>query len=196
MRTRFEGRGRSARAPGRAAPLVIVAVLALAGCDKGDWFPFERTARELFNGWDMWDTAAVSPHKTPMPPSPAGVVPVGGRLQTYDRAAAELARLDLAARRARGQLAYRRYCHHCHGPAGDGRSIVGESFAPSIPDLRAVTQTDRELFDVIMGGGGNMLPLASTLSALEAVLTISHVRALAGAPSRPVYAPKDTAPVR
>lgn len=170
---------------------------SLGGCDWGDWFPFERTARTLFNGWDMWDTAAVSPHQVPMPAVPPGTVPFGG-LQGYTQARAELERMGAAARRAKAALAYRRYCHHCHGANGDGRIIVGESFTPAPPDLRApdVQQlADDDLHGIVMEGGGKMIPLRGTLTPLEAQLAISHMRTLASAPSRPFLPPRDEAPI-
>ena len=59
-----------------AAALAVLAALALAGCDRGDWAgSVERVAREAVNGWDMWETDAVQPHEKPMPPSVSGSAP-------------------------------------------------------------------------------------------------------------------------
>ena len=178
--------------------LACAAALALVACDRGDWFPFERTFRALFNGWDMWSTAAVSPHGQPMPPVPEGAVPVGG-LRRYEAARAGLDALPAAEKAAGGALAWRRYCHHCHGPNGDARIIVGESFSPAIPDLRlpaAQGRTDREIYDQVQRGGAVMIPLDDTVTPLETLLAIRHLRSLASAPSKPFFPPQSAVPIK
>lgn len=174
------------------------AALVLGACDAGDWFPFERTSRALFNGWDMWETAAVSPHERPMPPVPGGVVPVGG-LHRFDEARARLDAMPAAEKDAGGALSWRRYCHHCHGKNGDGRTIVGESFSPAIPDLRQQSTqdfSDRDIYDIIMGGVGAMVPLDDTVTLLEALFAIHHMRSLKDAPSKPFFAPQSSVPIK
>jgi len=181
----------------RIALLTALAPALLAGCD-GDYFPFERTARELFNGWDMWDDDSVGPHQEPMPRVPAGAVRVDAPRRTLAAAEQQRAALTVAERRRQGALAYRRYCHHCHGPNGDGRIIVGESFNPALPDLREVLvdREDSELGETILGGTGKMVALDDTLTPLEALLAIEHARSLRSAPSRPFFPPRSTAPIR
>ena len=178
--------------------LACATALTLGACDYGDWFPFERTFRALFNGWDMWDTAAVSPHKQPMPPVPGGVVPVGG-LGRYGEARVTFDAMPAAEKHAKGALAWRRFCHHCHGSNGDARTIVGESFTPAIPDLRRQSTqdfSDRDIYDVVMDGVGAMLPLDDTLTPLETLLATHHLRSLAAAPSKPFFAPQSTVPIK
>jgi mono/diheme cytochrome c family protein len=169
--------------------------LLLLGCDRGDWAPPERTVREILNGWDMWDTPAVMPYRTPMPAVPAGTIPVDHQ-DALAAGQAELGKLTTEQGRVRGALTYNHFCQHCHGPNGDARIIVGESFAPALPDLRtgrAQTADDRALFNQLMHGSQNMIPLDDTLTPLEALLAIAHVRTLAGAPSRPFFPAQSTA---
>ncbi|HJX51483.1 MAG TPA: c-type cytochrome [Polyangia bacterium] len=176
-------------------PLFLVIV---AGCDRGDWFPPERTLRAVLNGWDMWDTAAVMPYRAPMPAAPAGILPVDAK-DAFAAGKADWDKLSPQERRDRGQVAYRRYCHHCHGPSGDGRIIVGESFAPAVPDLRAPRAQgldDWAVFNQLMRGSQNMIPLDDTLTPLEALLAISRMRTLAGAGSRPFFPPASTRPAQ
>jgi mono/diheme cytochrome c family protein len=178
--------------------LLPILLLGALGCDKGDWFPPERTAREVLNGWDMWDTAAVMPYRMPMVAVPAGSLPIDHQ-DNFAAGQAELHQLSAQQRRDRGALAYRRYCHHCHGPNGDSRIIVGESFAPAVPDLRsnrAQALDDRAIYNQLMRGSQNMIPLDDTLTPLEAMLTIAHMRTLAGAGSRPFFPPASTKPAR
>jgi hypothetical protein len=183
-----------------AAVAVAVAVtVALCSCDKGDGFgPVERTARALLNGWDMWQTEAVKPYQPPLLPVPAGTVQLGG-VQGYEWGYRELLRLPEKQRQERARLAYRRYCHHCHGPHGDGRIIVGESLAPASPDLRLPpiqSKSDKELFERVARGGGTMIPLNTTMTPLEILSAISHVRGLIKAPSTPFFQPRSLEPIR
>lgn len=185
---------------GRPLLVLLPALLSLAAaCDKGDYFPPERALRAAFNGWDMWDTDAVSPYQAPMPPKPAGAIPIDHDKDPFATARAKVDAMPPQARQLAQATAYRRYCSHCHGEHGDNRTIVGESFSPRLPDLRlASTQAkaDREIYDMLMHGTPRMVPLNDTLTPAEAVLTIDHVRTLVGAPSRPLFAPKSVRPIR
>jgi hypothetical protein len=191
----------------------VLLALAASGCGRVDWFPPERWMRAAFNGWDMWAGTAVRPYETPMPAVPEGTVPFQGTASavngfgTYEQALAVFEALptgrdrwgDLAETRALlGAQAYARYCDHCHGPNGDGRVIVGESFSPRLPDLRnpvVQQKDDATLWARVRTGGGNMIPLADTLTPLDTLLAVHHVRSLAGAPSVPFIAPKDVEPL-
>jgi mono/diheme cytochrome c family protein len=184
--------------------LPLLGLLGTAGCDKGDYFPPERTLRALFNGWDMWDGPAVSPYKAPapgvaMPGTPEGAIPVNFDKDPFATAQTAAAKLPAEKRMQLGALAYRRFCYHCHGPNGDSRIIVGESFMPKIPDLRtpeAQAKDPREVYNLLMHGSKNMVPLDDTVTPLEAVLAIGHVKTLAGAPSKPFFDPKSVTPIR
>jgi len=185
----------------RALALFLGAALSLtaAGCERGDWLgPAERGIRALVHGWDMWDTPAVRPFEAPMPPRVEGTVPVSQASWSFEAARRALDRIPAARRPVRAAQAYRRYCHHCHGASGDGRSIVGESFSIRPPDLRAkeLPMEREDLFDYLREGGGDMLPLGSTLSPVEVLLTIEHMRRLADRPSRPVYPPQSDRPLQ
>jgi mono/diheme cytochrome c family protein len=178
--------------------LSCLATLAL-GCDKGDYFPPERAARAVLNGWDMWATAAVSPYKAPLLPTPTSAVPTNHDKDPFATARAKVDAMPIEGRRNAGTKTFTRYCSHCHGANGDGRSIVGESFTPRFPDLRSPAsqaRSDRELYDLLMHGSAQMVPLDDTVTPLEAVLGIDHVRSLAGAPTRPLFPPKSDQPLQ
>ena len=187
----------------RARGLLSILALALpplgTACDKGDYFPPERALRAAFNGWDMWDTDAVSPYQAPMPAKPAGAIAVDYDKDPCATARAKVEAMPAPARKLAASTAYRRYCSHCHGEHGDNRTIVGESFSPRLPDLRlpgTQAKADRDLYETLMHGTLRMVPLDDTLTPVEAVLTIDHVRTLAGAPSKPLFAPKSVRPIR
>jgi hypothetical protein len=179
----------------------IVAALIAAACSPfdGDWLgPVERGLRSGVNGWDMWATEAVRPYEDPQPERVEGTVPVGGGY-SFATGARELAALGKDSREARAALSYRRYCHHCHGQNGDGRIIVGESMEHPPTDLRTEdvqSLTDEELFELLAEGGGVMIPFRETMSPLEVLLTIEHMRTLKNRPSRPFFEPQFTEPIR
>jgi hypothetical protein len=52
------------------------------------------------------------------------------------------------------------------------------------------------LFDMLMMGSAQMVPLDDTVTPVEAVLGIDHVRTLAGAPSHPLFPPKSVQPLQ
>ncbi|MBM4386220.1 MAG: cytochrome c [Deltaproteobacteria bacterium] len=169
--------------------------ISLLSCGDGDYLgPVERTLRSAFNGWDMWFTEGVSPYELPMPGGVEGTIPVTGK-SGYEQGVAEMKRLDGAKLKEKAYTSYRRFCHHCHGANGDGRIIAGESFDVIMPDLRsdaAQSLSDHDLYSIISGGFGKMLPLADTMTPLDIMLSISHMRSLKNAPSEPFFERKFT----
>ncbi len=148
--------------------LAVIVSIGVAGCrlEDGDWGgPTERGLRAAFNGWDMWNTETVRPYEDPMPPRVEGTVPVSDEF-SIEKGVADFKALPLHERKERAALTYRRYCHHCHGPNGDGRIIVGESHEMKPADLRAPRiqrKSTDELFRHLKEGGELMLPLAATV---------------------------------
>jgi hypothetical protein len=181
-----------------AVALVAVALLA-GGCEDGDWLgPVERGLRGAVNGWDMWATESVRPYEDPMPPPVVGAVAVE-RAFSFETGAREVAAMPAEQREERGALTYRRYCHHCHGVNGDGRTIVGESLDIRPTDLRGVdvqSRDTRALYQHLQSGGELMVPLAQTMSPAEMLLSIEHLRTLRDRPSEPFFEPAYTEPIR
>jgi cytochrome c5 len=181
------------------AAMALLAAFSLTACDRGDYLGgAERATREAVNGWDMWETEAVQPHEKPMPLPVHGTVAVNGA-PSFEQAQQQLAAMEPDARRQRAELVYRRFCHHCHGPNGDGRSIVGESFDVRPSDLRAPevqAQGDRQLYDHISNGTDVLIPLAPIMTPLDRLLAIDRLRALADAPSEPLFKPRNVEPLQ
>lgn len=175
------------------------ALLMMAACSKGDYLgPAERTARAAFRGWDMWATASVRPYETPMPASVPMAVPFTG-LPAFDQASKAFLGLDAQTQDQRGELVYRRFCHHCHGRNGDGRIIVGESFGFHLPDLRAdvvQTKSDEELFWFVHDGSQLMIPLRHTVSPQDIVAALHQVRRIRDHESTPFFKPQFTEPIQ
>lgn len=180
--------------------VVVIAALAatVSTCDRGDYLgPLERGARAAIGAWDFWATEHVRPYETPMPRTPAGTVPVSGRA-TYERALAEVGALPEQARPELADRAYGRFCQHCHGPSGDNRTIVGESFGERLPDMRSPRvqdKSDQELYYAVRRGSHVMIPLATVVSPRDTLLAIHKIRTLVGAASRPYFSPKFTEPI-
>jgi hypothetical protein len=179
---------------------LVVAGGAMAGLLFGDGCgPVERTVRAALGTWDMWQTPAVHPHERPLRSVPDGAVPVDAPADEIAAAARELEALSPIERTERGRLAWRRYCHHCHGENGDNRVIAGESFGFALPDLREeeiLEMEDEDLFGIISEGSGRMIALAATLTPLERLLAVHHLRTLADNPSRPFYPPRWVRPAQ
>jgi len=186
------------RTSSKIALASLVAALLLLGCEDGDWLgPVERGLRGGVNGWDMWATDSVRPYEEPLPPAVPGTVPTV-RWDTFEAGVAEVEAIRKDELRVRAATAYRRFCHHCHGPNGDGRIIVGESLELKPADLRGDKVhklTDRQIFEHVRSGGQLMLPLAQTMSPRDILLAVGHVRTLRAAESRPHFEPQYTKPI-
>jgi hypothetical protein len=178
--------------------MILLTALGLVACDRGDYAGgAERAAREAMNGWDMWETDAVQPHEKPLPLPVDGTVPITGETG-LEQALQQLGEMSAFDRKQRAALVYRRYCHHCHGASGDGRTIVGESFAVRPPDLRSPeiqSRSDEYLYEHITNGTKIIIPLAATVAPVDRLLAIEHMRTLAGAPSVPLFEPRNVEPV-
>ena len=170
---------------GQKALLVLAALgLLLASpllfIDEGDWLgPAERGIRAALNGWDMWDTPAVRPYQEPMPARVPGTVSISGK-RGFGQALAGLQGVDAQALAEGGKLAYERFCDHCHGPRGDARVVVGESFDVYIVDLPTATpdMEDEDIYDIVMNGSGAMLALGETVSPTDALRIVRYLRTL------------------
>jgi mono/diheme cytochrome c family protein len=76
----------------------------------------------------------------------------------------------------RGQIAYGRYCSHCHGSLGRGWTSVGSSYDPTPPDLaqRIEDKSDGELFSIITFGRGPGMIILGPIVAIEDRWRIIH----------------------
>ena len=170
--------------------LIGLLLVPAALTERGDWLgPVERAARGVLHGWDMWATDAVRPYEDPMPPRPEGAVPTTGRWG-YEQARAAVEHMPADRRGALGERTYARFCRHCHGAHGDGRTIVGESFDVPLPDLRSELvrgRGERALYDSAADGERNMLPLRDTVDSAELLLAVRYLDTLGDAPSDPYF---------
>jgi len=78
-----------------------------------------------------------------------------------------------------GRVGYGYYCLPCHGPRGDGRGTVGQSFAPLPTDLGSeavLQQSDGELFHKITAGFKRHPPLGYTVAVEDRWAVIIYLR--------------------
>jgi mono/diheme cytochrome c family protein len=144
----------------------LLAVVLLAGC------------RER-----MRDQPSLMPNDKPTLSVPAGVVPVGGgepAASLEEATALENPVANVPKEREQGALAYRRYCGHCHGTLGRGRTVVGASLDPRPTELAGVVdgRSDGELFGIITFGARTSPALGPTIDVLDRWRIVRWLRTL------------------
>ena len=133
----------------------------------------------------------VQPHirayQAQMPPTPSGIVPRNDSAPPAAPTAQQAITLttrpatpqDLAA----GGAYYSYYaCLACHGPAGDGRGPVGESYVPLPADLRTprvAALSDGALLRAMLTGPGHQPVMEHTILAEHRWPLVHYVRSLA-----------------
>jgi mono/diheme cytochrome c family protein len=171
-------------------PLVLMALLALAGC--------ERAMHDMYRQprLDPGEGSSLFPDGRGGPPAPPGTVPVAAgtlAMTTSGRKGRELpAEWHVAensrtpppttdALLARGQQRYEIYCLPCHSPLGDGDGPVvrrGFPHPPSYHEQRLRDAPDRHFFDVISNGYGIMHSYADRVAPQDRWAIVAYIRAL------------------
>ncbi|MBW2367724.1 MAG: c-type cytochrome [Deltaproteobacteria bacterium] len=135
----------------------------------------------------MWETPAIRPHETPIPPMASGIIPIHGGEAQYrnlsgDEIISPLAPGDPAVI-SQGRTLYGIYCTQCHGKNHDGMGTVGQSFAPLPGDLRSPKvqgMTAGKLFHEISYGlpEGRQPALATTIAVADRWRIVEYVKSL------------------
>jgi mono/diheme cytochrome c family protein len=161
--------------------IALVSLVLATGCDKLD--PMRRQQKyKAYQASDFYadglSMRAPPPgtvtHGVPLDPAvTAGVGPDGKPLQTIPVAVTP-------ALLATGRKRFDIVCATCHGPLGDGRSVVATKMSlrppPSIHDFR--DRPDGFFYQVINQGFGLMPSYATQLSVQERWAVVAYVRAL------------------
>lgn len=156
----------------RVAPL-LVTISLLYGCSD-----------------PLQDQPGYMPHERPLLSVPAGAVPAkldrhAHQLPEPARSLEESKSLTNPIPRngsniKRGQVAFERYCSHCHGDLGRGWTSVGSSFDPAPPNLVEATEgvSDGEIFGTLTFGRGLSPALGPTIAPEDRWRIILFLRTL------------------
>lgn len=125
-------------------------------------------------------------YRSALPDLRAGSIPVTGGLERLRRIPPDELQLSLQPTEAvlrQGKKAFETYCLHCHGPGGNGKGTVGQSFAPLPADLKSAyvqNQTDGAIFHRISLGYKRHPPLGYTVSEKDRTALVYYIRSLVG----------------
>jgi len=162
----------------RAAALLLLAGLSLAGCKREDMYTQEKSQSYDHSNFFVGGAADQEPvpgtvardAPNPMVPQPA----------TID-----------AAMLARGQERFGIFCAPCHGADGTGNGMIvqrGMAQPPSFDIPRLRTAHADHFFDVITHGKGVMYGYAERVSPADRWAVIAYIRALQLSHDAPVAA--------
>ena len=139
----------------------------------------------LLTGPHMYVQPHIRTYEAPMPPTPAGAVPVDPLPTIPSPEEAAALKSPVAATEeslARGKVYYQYYCLMCHGEAGAGDGPVGESYIPVPADLRTPkvrTMSDGLLLRAMFLGEGHEPVLAYTIRPEHRWYLVAYTRELA-----------------
>ncbi|MEW6667784.1 MAG: cytochrome c [Thermodesulfobacteriota bacterium] len=134
----------------------------------------------------MYRDEAAHLYRSALPEMPPGSIPLTGGLEKLRRTPPEEFRLSVQATPAtlmQGKKAYEYFCVHCHGPGGNGKGTVGQSFAPLPADLKSAyvqVQTDGVIFHRISLGFKRHPPLGDTVSEKDRSALVVYIRSVGG----------------
>jgi mono/diheme cytochrome c family protein len=87
---------------------------------------------------------------------------------------------------ARGEVAFSRYCSHCHGPLGLGDGLVARLFPrpPSLTAAHAQGLPDGRLFHIMTHGQGMMPAHGAQIRDTDRWMIVHHLRKLQAEPTQ------------
>ena len=192
-----------------AAPLMILALAALAGCELG--IPAGSEPQREFNFTDMGDQPKLKPQREDlfgirpngMVAPPVGAVAIGEHPYRFTQAQVEAAAVAMESplpysleTRRRGEFVYTNVCIACHGPTGAGDGEVARLF-PRPPDLmrsRARFYSNGRIFHVPMRGQGAMPSHANLVTPDDLWAVVQFIRHLQNTQPVAPPDPKDPLP--
>ena len=181
---------------------------ALAGCDDDPGQTNFEYMPDMVGSvaYDSFDPNPNTPDGRTLMKPPAGSIPRGYQPFHYGPGDAEAARAgreltnplpDVEPVRARGAVAFARWCSPCHGTEGLGDGLVARKFPrpPSLIAEHARSLPDGRIFHIITYGQGVMPAYGQQVSASDRWKIVRHVRQLgAGAGAAPKIPTAPAAP--
>jgi mono/diheme cytochrome c family protein len=192
----------------------LLAAFSTGGCDDDPTRPNFEYMPDMVGSvaYDSFDPNPNTPDGRTLMKPPAGTIPRGYQPvhfgpgpQEAARAARELANPlpDSEAVRARGEVAFQRWCSPCHGHEGLGDGLVARKFPrpPALGAPHARGLPDGQLFHIISFGQGLMPSYGQQITASDRWKLVHFVRRLqataATAPAAPaVPTPSPTGAAR
>ena len=183
--------------------LGLALVASSIGCDDDPGRPNFEYMPDMVDSvaYDSFDPNPNTPDGRTLMKPPAGTVPRGYQPlhfgpgpQEAARAARELSNPlpDTEVVRARGEVAFQRWCSPCHGHEGLGDGLVARKF-PRPPGLgadHARGLPDGQIFHIITFGQGLMPSYAQQITPSDRWKLVRFVRRLqSGAPAAAATAP-------
>lgn len=121
----------------------------------------------------LWEQPSVHPYEEPQLQPASGTVPVDAPAPLTDLTSLKNPIKMTSETISAGHLAYRRYCHQCHGLNLDGDATVG----PSLPDAqmnlllpRVAAMSDGEIFSAIWAGTKSKRPAGGTSDTAQSAI--------------------------
>jgi len=192
----------------RASVALSLLLVAFGGaCDDDPGRPNFEYMPDMVGSvaYDSFDPNPNTPDGRTLMKPPAGTVPRGYQPlhfgpgpQEAARAARELTNplADTEAVRARGEVAFQRWCSPCHGHEGLGDGLVARKF-PRPPPLGAEHARglpDGQIFHIVTFGQGLMPSYAQQITPSDRWKLVRFVRRLQSSPSAAAAPPSPPAP--
>ena len=114
--------------------------------------------------------------------TPASRPALADRYVSFRQAAEQIAELPAAEQQQRATAIYQRYCQTCHGAIDERQAAAGKTFDLKALEARsrsAGPRAEEQLYDLVSNGSGAMLAFEGTMTPVERVLVIRHLRELA-----------------
>jgi len=177
-----------------AALLALVAVACSDPMGKGwDWNRMRRQPR-----YEPYDSSAFFSNGMAMRTPPAGTIAREALLPSEDSAQLTRALERRPAELRRGADRFQVFCAVCHGPAGNGGSVVGDNLsnpkAPSLLGARVRALSPAQIHAVITDGFGRMPAYAPSLSASDRWAVVAYVLELQHASTQPLDSTRGPSP--
>jgi mono/diheme cytochrome c family protein len=127
----------------------------------------------------MDDQQSYKPYKAPVPPAPAGAVPVTGKEIISQESELRNPAAPTAASLSRGKTLFETNCAMCHGETSADRGPVGKKLVPPPPGLdheMVKGLSDAVIFKAITLGFGRMPIFKDKLTPEERWNLVNFVR--------------------
>ena len=187
---------------GRSAlALAFAAGLAHGGCDDDPGRTNFEYMPDMVGSvaYDSFDPNPNTPDGRTLMRPPAGTVPRGYAPFHYGPGPVEAARAgreltnplpDSEPVRARGEIAFQRWCSPCHGHEGLGDGLVARKFPrpPALGAEHARALPDGQIFHIVTFGQGVMPAYGQQVMATDRWKIVRYLRQLQAGPARPAAA--------